>query len=161
MSSMPSSRSKSQARTLLGHQLALQPVGEAADRALQVPQLLVEEGPQPLQLVGRREVLGGDLLVVLAAEDLVSERFGAIENVEIRAPLARVAQFLEVGIGIGLVEVGVLGRIDGLAFLALAALLVAGLILCVLPLLLVLDLLVAAFRLLLVTFLALAFRELV
>ena len=49
---------------LLRHQLALQPVGEPRHRALQVAQLLVEEGPQPLQLVGRGQALGGDLLVV-------------------------------------------------------------------------------------------------
>ena len=51
---------------LLRQQLALQPVGEPRDRARQVAQLLVEEGAQPLQLVGRGQALGADLLVVLA-----------------------------------------------------------------------------------------------
>ena len=49
---------------LLRQQLALQPVGEARHGALQVAQLLVEEGAQPLQLVGRGQALGADLLVV-------------------------------------------------------------------------------------------------
>ena len=43
---------------LLRHQLALQPVGEARHGARQVAQLLVEEGAQPLQLVGRGQLLG-------------------------------------------------------------------------------------------------------
>ena len=132
---------------LLRHQLALQPVGEPADHALQVAQLLVEEGAQPLQLVGRREVLGGDLLVVVAAEDLVAERFRVIEHVGVGPPgLARVGHLVAVGVGVELVGVGVLRGIDGLALLALAALIVARLVLGVLAFLLVLRLLLAAVR---------------
>ena len=148
---------------LLRHQLALQLVGEPADRALQVAQFLVEERPQPLQLVGRREVLGRDLFVVIAAEDLVSERFGVIEHAGVGPPgLARVGHLVAVGIGIELIGVGILRGIDGLAFLAFAALVLARLILGVLAFLLVLGLLLAAFRLLLllVALLALAFGQL-
>ena len=43
---------------LLRHQLALQAVGQTRHGTLQVAQLLVEEGAQALQLVGRRQVLG-------------------------------------------------------------------------------------------------------
>ena len=149
---------------LLRQQLALQPVGEARHGALQVAQLLVEEGPQALQLVGRGQALGGDLLVVGAAENLVAEGLGVIEDVVVRAPrLARVGHLLAVGIGVELVGVGILGGLGGLALLALAALLVAGLVLAVLAFGVVLGVLVAALRLLLVVLalLALAVGELV
>ena len=148
---------------LLRHQLALQPVGEARHRALQVAQLLVEEGPQPLQLVGRGEALGRDLLVVGAVENLVAEGLRVIEHVEVGPPrLARVGHLLAVGIGVELVGVGVLGGLAGLALLALAALVLARLVLAVLALAAVLGVLVAALGVLLVVLalLALALGEL-
>ena len=95
-----------------------------------------------------------------AAEDLVAEGLRVIEHVEVGPPrLARVGHLLAVGVGVELVGVGVLGGLDGLAFLALAALVVARLVLGVLAFLLVLGLLLAALGLLLflVAFLALAF----
>ena len=144
---------------LLRHQLALQPVGEPRHRALQVAQLLVEEGAQPLQLVGRGQVLGGDLLVVGAAEDLVAEGLRVIEDVVVGPPrLARVGHLLAVGIGVELVGVGVLRGLAGLAFLAFAALVLARLVLAVLAFAAVLGVLVAALGILLVVlaFLALA-----
>ena len=148
---------------LLRHQLALQPVGEPRHRALQVAQLLVEEGAQPLQLVGRGQVLGADLLVVVAAEDLVAEGLRVIEHVEVGPPrLARVGHLLAVGIGVELVGIGVLGGLGGLALLALAALVLAGLVLAVLAFRVVLGVLLAAFGVLLVVlaFLALALGQL-
>ena len=148
---------------LLGHQLALQPVGEPPDRALQIAQLLVEEGPQPLQLVGRRKALRADLLVVVAAEYLVAECFRVIEHIDVGPPgLARVGHLVAVCVGVELVGIGVLRGIDRLALLALAALVVARLVLRVLAFLLVLGLLLAAFRLLLllVALLALALGQL-
>ena len=48
---------------LLGHQAALQAVGEAGDDALQVLQLLVELLAEAGEFVGVAEVFGGDLLV--------------------------------------------------------------------------------------------------
>ena len=50
---------------------ALQLVGEAADRALEGVELLVEIGAQPLQLGGFGQILGADLLIVLRLEDEV------------------------------------------------------------------------------------------
>ena len=136
---------------LLRQQLALQPVGEARHRALQVAQLLVEEGPQALQLVGRGQALGVDLLVVRPAENLVAEGLGVIEHVVVGPPrLARVGHLLAVGIGVELVGIGVLGGLGGLALLALAALLLARGLLAVLALARVLGVLLAAVGVLLV-----------
>ena len=56
---------------LLRHQPALQPVGEAGDDALQVRELLVEIGAQPLQLLRIAEILGVDDLVELRREGVV------------------------------------------------------------------------------------------
>ena len=56
---------------LLGHQPALQPIGELRDHALQVLQLLVELLAQAGQLGGVTEVLGADLLVELPGEGAV------------------------------------------------------------------------------------------
>ena len=53
------------AAVLLGHQPALQPVGEARDHALQRRQLLVEIGAQPVELLGVAEFLGADDFVEL------------------------------------------------------------------------------------------------
>ena len=52
---------------LLRQQPALQPVGEPADDALQMRELLVEIGAQPRQLVGVAQILGVDDLVELRA----------------------------------------------------------------------------------------------
>ena len=52
---------------LLRQQPALQPVGEPADDALQMRELLVEIGAQPRQLVGVAQILGLDDLVELRA----------------------------------------------------------------------------------------------
>ena len=59
---------------LLRHQPALQPVGEPRDDALEVRELLVEIGAQPLQLVMVAEVLGRDDLVEFRREGVI---FGA------------------------------------------------------------------------------------
>ena len=56
---------------LLRHQPALQPVGEAADHALQIGELLVEEGAQPVELLLVAKLLGADRLVEGGGEDLV------------------------------------------------------------------------------------------
>src|SRR6185312_2151011 len=56
---------------LLGHQAALQPVGEARDDALQMGELLVEQVTQPRQLVGIAQLLGLDRLVARRREGLV------------------------------------------------------------------------------------------
>src|SRR5262249_24387828 len=149
---------------LLRHQLALQPIGKARHRALQAAQLLVEEGPEPLQLVGGGEALGGHLLVVGAVENLVAEGLGVIENVVVGPPgLAGVGHFLAVSIRIELVGVGVLSGIGGFALLALAALLIACLILADLALGALLGVLIPILGILLVVLalLPLAFGKLV
>ena len=56
---------------LLRHQAALQPVGEPRDDALQMRELLVEIGAQPLQLVMVAEIFGRDHLVELRREGVI------------------------------------------------------------------------------------------
>src|SRR5262249_38512561 len=149
---------------LLRHQLALQPVGKARDGTLQAAQLLVEEGPQPLQLVGGGEALRRHLLVVGTVENLVPERLRIIENVKVGSPgLARLGHLLAIGIGFELVGVRVLSRLGGLTLLALPALLIAGIVLAVLSLGALLSALIPTLGILLVilAFLPLAFGELV
>src|SRR5579883_3207379 len=53
---------------LLGEQPTLQPVGEPRDHALQMRELLIEQAPQPRQLLGVAEVLGVGGLVELRRE---------------------------------------------------------------------------------------------
>ncbi|MGY4431733.1 hypothetical protein ACVWWO_004210 [Bradyrhizobium sp. F1.13.1] len=101
---MPSSRSNSQARVLLRHQPALEPVGETGDDALQMRELLVEIGAQALQLVMIAEVFGGDDLVELRREGVVFRPARLVLAVRIRPRrLARrlvVAEFAVVeGVG--------------------------------------------------------------
>ena len=57
---------------LLRHQAALQPVGEAADGALQVGELLVEVGAQAVELGDVAEFLGLDRLVEAGGEGACS-----------------------------------------------------------------------------------------
>ena len=54
---------------LLGHQAPLQAVGQPADHALQMRQLLVEMGAQAGQLVGVAQIGGLDDLVVAEGAD--------------------------------------------------------------------------------------------
>src|SRR5207248_2143024 len=56
---------------LLGHQLALQSVGEPRNDALQMRQLLIEQMAQPRQLVGVAQLIGFDDLVRSDAEGAV------------------------------------------------------------------------------------------
>ena len=56
---------------LLRHQAALQPVGEPRHDALQMRELLVEVGAQPLQLVMVAEIFGGDHLVELRRKGVI------------------------------------------------------------------------------------------
>src|SRR5262249_12059022 len=144
--------------------LALQPVGKSGDGTLQTAQLLVEEGPQPLQLVGGGEAFRGHLLVVGTVENLVAKRLRVIENVEVWPPgLPRLGHLLTVGVGFELVGVSVLSCLGVLTLLALTALLVARLVLTVLALGALLSVLIPTLGILLVilAFLPLAFRELV
>ncbi len=70
---------------LLRHQAALQPVGETADGALQMRQLLVEEGAQALQLGSVAELLGGDDLVELLGKDVIIDLLVEIGKRRVRA----------------------------------------------------------------------------
>lgn len=56
---------------LLRHQAALQPVGEAGDDTLQMRELLVEIGAQPLQFVVVAEVFGRDHLVEFRRKGMI------------------------------------------------------------------------------------------
>ena len=56
---------------LLRHQAALQPVGKTADRALQMRELLVEEGAQAVEFGFVAKLFGRDVLVELLGEDVV------------------------------------------------------------------------------------------
>ena len=56
---------------LLRHQAARRPVGEAGNDALQMRELLVEIGAQPLQLVMVAEIFGGDDFVELRREGVI------------------------------------------------------------------------------------------
>ena len=67
-SSMPSSRSNSQRAVLLGQQAALQRLASLADHGLQMDELLVQQLPQPRQLVGIAQLGGLDHLVELVGE---------------------------------------------------------------------------------------------
>ena len=81
---------------LLREQAPLQPVGEARDDARQGAQLAIEVGAQALQLLGRGQLLGADLLVELAREDLVAEGLRVIEDRRVGAPRLRRLDLLEV-----------------------------------------------------------------
>ncbi len=81
---------------LLREQAPLQPVGEARDGARQCAQLPVEVGAQALELLGRGQLLGADLLVELAGEHLVAEGFRVIEDRGVGAPWLRRLELLEV-----------------------------------------------------------------
>ena len=90
---------------LLRHQAALQPVGEPADDALEMCELLVEIGAQPRQLVGVAEILGVDDLVELLREGLVV-RAARLVGARGRRP-RRFGGLLGIGV------VGVVGHLAG------------------------------------------------
>ena len=117
---------------LLREQLALQLVRQTRDHARQVAQLLVEERTQPLKLIGCRQLVGVDLFVVGARKHLVAEPLGVIEHAGVRAPrLARVGHVVAFGVGIEIVGLAGLGRFISLAFFALGALLLGGLVVAI------------------------------
>ena len=161
-SSDPSSRSKSQARFCWAISLRCRRLARRETAPWRLRSSLSRKVLQPLQLIGRGEGLGGYLLVMAPVEDLVAEGLGVIENAVIGTPrLARVRHLLAVGICVELIGIGILAGLGCLSLLALAALIVAGLILAVLTFRCFLGILIAGLGILLVVlaFFALAFGE--
>ena len=106
---------------LLRHQLALQPVGHAADHALEAQQRLVELGAQPAQLAGAAQLLDRDHLVELGGVDLVGQGLAARRQ-ELRPVGARVlGRFVLAAV----LALGLLGGLAG-AGLGLGLLLAAA-----------------------------------
>src|SRR5690606_13843519 len=115
---------------LLCKQTPLQAIGKPRDGARERTQLLVEERPQPLELVGRRQILRRDLLVEGAGENAVAELLRIIQNGCVRAPwLTRLGRLLAFRFSIELVGIGKVARVLGFAFLALGKLLLGELLL--------------------------------
>ncbi len=108
---------------LLRHQPALEPVGETRDDALQMRELLVEIGAQPLQLVMVAEILGGDDLVEFRRKGVIFRPARLVLAVRIRT--RRLARGLVVA-ELAVVE-GVRGRGLRAFHRALAHLLARGL----------------------------------
>ena len=92
------------AAVLLRHQPALQLVGEPRHGAGEVFELLVEQGPQLVEFLGRAEFGGLDDLVELLGEDLVVELVG--EFLGVGAGRRRVGAFLAGFAGLLLVGLG-------------------------------------------------------
>src|SRR4029077_2083945 len=127
---------------LLRHQAALQAIGELADHALQVTELLVEMVAQAAELLGVAQLVGIDDLiellgigVILLAERLVGERSGRQPRTLGAARLLLVARaHLHLGlrlVGGGLGGILLLGGILGLLALRAVALGFAGIALVV------------------------------
>src|SRR5690606_20714585 len=92
--------------------------------------LLVEKRPEPLELVGSRQILGRNLLVEGAGEHAIAELFWVVENGRIRPPgLAGFGCFVAFGFSIELVGIGKIGRVLRLAFLTLGHLVLGDLLL--------------------------------
>ena len=129
-SSVPSSRSKSHARFCCAISLRCSRLARRATAPCRLRSSLSRKVRSRSSSSGVDRFSAVDLLVVGPAEDLVAEGLGVIEDVEVGPPrLARVGHLLAVGIGVELVGIGVLGGLGGLAFLALAALVLARLVL--------------------------------
>ena len=132
---------------LLREQPPLQPVGEARHHARQRPQLAIEVGAQPLQLLGRGELLGADLLVELAREDLVAEGLRVIEDGGVGAPRLGGVDLLQlVELAFQIVGARRLRHLLGVARIAVGVALVALLLAAVLALVGGLALAVARLR---------------
>ena len=63
---------------MLGHQTALEAVGQTRDHARQIGQLHIQIGPQPGQFLGVAELIGIDRLIESGAKDLIGRLARAI-----------------------------------------------------------------------------------
>src|SRR5262249_35832898 len=90
---------------LLGHQAALQPVGEPRDDALEIRELLVEIAPQPIELLGLAQFVGRHYLVELGDERPVIGAARLVDAVPAWAP--------RLGRRLGVAHLGVVRHFGG------------------------------------------------
>ena len=108
----------------------LQAIGQPRYRSRQRTQLLVEKGPQPLQLIGRGQILGCNLLVEGAGENAIAELLRIVQDGGVWPPgLVGLGRLLALDIRVQLIGIGKIGDVLRFTFLAFGKLLLGALLL--------------------------------